>query len=86
MAAKAKSVGGGKPKAKKTYDGTSVKKKETAANTNINEGGKQTAPDLSNRIIENKKNQIKSYFVTRNIDDFDPTAAEYIWVLGIRKN
>ena len=39
MAAKEKSVGGGKPKATKTYDGTSVKKKEMAAKTKSNEGG-----------------------------------------------
>ena len=86
MAAKAKNDGGGKPKANKTYDGTRLKKKETAAKTNSNEGGKLTVPELSNSIIDNKKNQIKSYFVTRNINDLYPTAAEYIWVLGIRKN
>ena len=60
MAAKAKSFGDGKPKATKTYDGTSVKKKETAAKTNSNESGKQIAPDLSNSIIEKKKNIIKA--------------------------
>ena len=75
MAAKAKSIGGGKPKATKTFDGTSVKKKETAAKTKSNRGGKRTTPDSSNSIIEKKKNQIKSYFATRNIDDMDPTAA-----------
>ena len=59
MAAKAKIVSGGKPKATKTYDCMSVKKKETAAKTKRNEGGKQTSPDLSNSIIE-KSNDIRS--------------------------
>ena len=29
---------------------------------------------------------MKSYFATRNINDMYPTAAEYIWALGICKN
>ena len=62
MATKAKSVGCGEPKATKTYGGISVKNKETAAKTKRNEGGKQTSPDLSNSIIEKKKNQIKATF------------------------
>ena len=76
MAAKEKSVGGGKPKATKTYDGTSVKRKESATKTKGNDGGKRTAPDPTNSIIEKKKNIIKSYFETRNINYMDPTAVE----------